>query len=128
MNPAERGHQGRARLSLHVAPGETVTVRLRLTDQRHGRRLEIRWTAISTASFATASARRTNSTHASFPGDLSEDARNVMRQSFAGLLWSKQFYHYVVREWLDGDPAGPPPPQSAWTAATTTGRTSTTPT
>ena len=30
-----------------------------------------------------------------------------MRQSFAGLLWSKQFYHYVVREWLDGDPASP---------------------
>ncbi len=33
-----------------------------------------------------------------------------MRQSFGGLLWSKQFYHYVVNEWLDGDPAGPPPP------------------
>ena len=34
-----------------------------------------------------------------------------MRQSFAGLLWSKQFYHYVVEDWLDGDPAGPPPPE-----------------
>jgi hypothetical protein len=35
-----------------------------------------------------------------------------MRQSFAGLLWSKQFYHYVVEDWLAGDPAGPaPPPQ-----------------
>jgi hypothetical protein len=33
-----------------------------------------------------------------------------MRQSFAGLLWSKQFYHYVVRDWLEGDPAFPPPP------------------
>ena len=33
-----------------------------------------------------------------------------MRQAFAGLLWSKQFYHYVVRDWLDGDPAQPPPP------------------
>ena len=27
-----------------------------------------------------------------------------MRQSMAGLLWSKQFYHYVIKEWLDGDP------------------------
>jgi hypothetical protein len=44
------------------------------------------------------------------PVDLSADARSVMRQSFAGLLWSKQFYHYVVEDWLDGDPAGPPPP------------------
>src|SRR4029453_360058 len=46
------------------------------------------------------------------PGSLTEDARNVQRQAFAGMLWSKQFYHYVVQEWLDGDPAGPPPPAS----------------
>ena len=36
-----------------------------------------------------------------------------MRQAFAGLLWSKQFYHYVVREWLEGDPVQPPPPPDA---------------
>jgi hypothetical protein len=33
-----------------------------------------------------------------------------MRQALAGLLWSKQFYHYDVKRWLRGDPAGPPPP------------------
>jgi mannosylglycerate hydrolase MGH1-like protein len=42
--------------------------------------------------------------------ELSEDERSVARQACAGLLWSKQFYHYVVAEWLAGDPAGPPPP------------------
>ena len=41
---------------------------------------------------------------------LSEDAKNVQRQAFAGMLWSKQYYNYVVKEWLDGDPAQPPPP------------------
>jgi hypothetical protein len=41
---------------------------------------------------------------------LSDDARMVQRQAFAGLLWNKQFYHYVVEEWLKGDPAMPPPP------------------
>src|SRR5205085_7835563 len=46
------------------------------------------------------------------PDQLSEDGRNVMRQSFAGLLWSKQFYHYVVRDWLAGDPAYSPPPEA----------------
>ena len=30
-----------------------------------------------------------------------------MRQAFAGMLWSKQFYHYDVARWLDGDPARP---------------------
>src|SRR5262249_57230174 len=43
------------------------------------------------------------------PAHLSADARNVMRQSLAGLLWSKQFYHYDVGRWLDGDPGNPPP-------------------
>jgi len=46
------------------------------------------------------------------PLSLSDDARMVQRQAFAGLLWSKQFYHYVVEEWLKGDPAMPPPPAS----------------
>jgi hypothetical protein len=44
------------------------------------------------------------------PQDVSEDARNVQRQAFAGMLWSKQFYHIDVRTWLEGDSAGPPPP------------------
>jgi hypothetical protein len=44
--------------------------------------------------------------------DLSDDERRVQRQAFAGLLWSKQFYHYSVELWLDGDENGPPPPDS----------------
>jgi hypothetical protein len=44
------------------------------------------------------------------PQDLTPDAQNVMRQGFAGMLWSKQFYHYVIKDWLKGDPGNPPPP------------------
>jgi hypothetical protein len=40
----------------------------------------------------------------------SEDDLHVQRQAFAGLLWSKQFYHYDVRSWLEGDRAFAPPP------------------
>ena len=56
------------------------------------------------------------------PQDTDDDSKNIMRQAFAGLLWTKQFYHYVVRDWLKGDPAFPPPPSErktgrnrAWT-------------
>ncbi|HTU03770.1 MAG TPA: hypothetical protein VMG58_18190, partial [Candidatus Sulfotelmatobacter sp.] len=42
-------------------------------------------------------------------GKLDEDERAVVRQGYAGLLWSKQFYHYIVQDWLNGDPAVPPP-------------------
>jgi hypothetical protein len=44
------------------------------------------------------------------PSSASADEAMVMRQAFAGLLWSKQLYYYDVRRWLDGDPAQPPPP------------------
>jgi hypothetical protein len=44
------------------------------------------------------------------PQSASADEALVMRQAFAGLLWSKQFYNYDVARWLDGDPAQPPPP------------------
>ena len=44
----------------------------------------------------------------------SEEEARVARQAYAGLLWTKQYYHYVVREWLEGDPASPPPPASRW--------------
>jgi hypothetical protein len=45
------------------------------------------------------------------PFEMPDDLRLVQRQAFAGLLWSKQWYHYDVRRWLQGDPVSPPPPQ-----------------
>lgn len=44
-------------------------------------------------------------------GQQSEELKMVQRQAYAGMLWSKQYFHYVVEDWLKGDPAGPKPPQ-----------------
>lgn len=44
------------------------------------------------------------------PKQISAEERNVAVQAYGGLLWNKQFYNYVVREWLDGDPGQPTPP------------------
>ena len=46
------------------------------------------------------------------PKGLSEDLRNIQRQAFAGMLWTKQYYHYEVERWLEGDPGHPEPPKS----------------
>ncbi|MFO0426123.1 MAG: MGH1-like glycoside hydrolase domain-containing protein [Planctomyces sp.] len=46
------------------------------------------------------------------PDHLPAESRSVMRQAYAGLLWTKQFYHYSVHDWLKGDPNGPPLPKS----------------
>lgn len=45
---------------------------------------------------------------------LDDESRRIQRQAYAGLLWSKQFYWYDVRTWLEGDPAQPTPPQQRW--------------
>jgi hypothetical protein len=48
------------------------------------------------------------------PAALDAEERNVSRQAYAGLLWTKQFYYYVVKEWLEGDPTQPTPPPDRW--------------
>jgi hypothetical protein len=109
VNPARKGTKAALHYRMTVGAGETSVVRLRLTD--------------STASagvfdsefddlFNERRAEADDYYATVIPQDLSADAQSVMRQAFAGLLWSKQFYHYVVGNWLRGDPAFPSPPQS----------------
>ncbi len=43
------------------------------------------------------------------PAGLAPGGRQVAEQAYAGLLWSKQYYLYNVKEWLEGDPSQPPP-------------------
>ena len=88
--------------------GARVEMQLRLTDRDLAARRRVR--RRSTRSSRNASARPTSSTTTSSPVELSDDAKNVMRQAFAGLLWSKQFYHYVVADGCRAIPSSPPPP------------------
>jgi Glycosyl hydrolase family 63 C-terminal domain len=46
------------------------------------------------------------------PASCPDESKKVMRQAYGGLLWNKQFYHYIVKDWLKGDPAEPQPPPS----------------
>jgi len=106
VNPEGRGTKAAAQYVLSLAPGESQTVELRLTDSAPAEPFG--------PGFAQVFADRIREAGEFYAGvtphDLSEDGRAVMRQAFAGLLWSKQFYNYSVREWLTGDPAFPPPP------------------
>lgn len=49
---------------------------------------------------------------AALPDDLTGDRAMLARRALAGLMWSQQWYHYVVETWIAGDPAMPPPPES----------------
>jgi hypothetical protein len=105
VSPTRTGTKAASHYVLHLGSGETATVRLRLTDLAVDR-LDESFDRI----FAERQREADEFYSTVIPQDLSDDARNVMRQSFAGLLWSKQFYHYVVKDWIKGDPAFPPPP------------------
>jgi hypothetical protein len=105
VNPLRQGTRAAALYTQSVPPGGSVRLRLRLTKTP------------TDAPFATCDetlGRRRREADA-FYGELQQaladpDARSVQRQALAGMIWTKQFYYYDIREWLNGDPAQPPPP------------------
>ena len=110
VNPAKTGTKASAHYTLSVPSGESVTVRLRFSDRELLSESEQPFSDFDEI-FADRKSEADGFYARVIPSDLSEDAQKVMRQSFAGLLWSKQFYHYVVKQWLDGDPNTPAPPE-----------------
>src|SRR5207248_6921477 len=104
VNPELQGTKCAAHYRLRIAAGRSETVHLRLTREE-GASLE------RTQDVFALRKQEADEFYATvIPGDLSADAKSVMRQALSGMLWSKQFYHYVVRDWLSGDEGQPPPP------------------
>jgi len=103
------GTKASVHYAMNIAAGQTVSVRLRLTNVDLTRQPASAFNNFD-GLFTTRKQEADDFYATIIPHDLSPDAKNVMRQGFAGLLWSKQFYHYVVKQWLQGDPGHPPPP------------------
>ncbi|MBI4904267.1 MAG: glucosidase [Acidobacteria bacterium] len=103
VSPDLAGTKSCAVYELHQQGGERTVIRLRLA--RKG------VPAVNhDAVFASRLVEADEFYNSFQPADLSADARNVQRQAFGGMLWSKQFYHYVIEDWIDGDPGQPAPP------------------
>jgi hypothetical protein len=105
VNPGGKGTKGAWHMRFALEKGERVVVRLRMSehlleDPFHDHDLV----------FATRKEECDAFWNAIMPPQLEPDDRRIYRQAMAGLLWSKQFYHYDVHRWLKGDPAQPPPP------------------
>ena len=105
----ETGTKASAHYELIVPPGETKIVRLRLSDLEN---LDSPFGTDFDNIFSQRKKEADEFYQAVCPHPLSDDMRSVQRQAFAGMLWSKQFYYYVVTDWLDGDenPKLPKPP------------------
>ena len=101
VNPERRGTKVAAWFKDTIAPGESVTVRLRLTNVTR----EAPFTDFD-KTFKKRLAEADEFYQAVHDPNLSEDEKRVQRQALAGMLWSKQLYYYDVEQWLKGDPEG----------------------
>ena len=93
--------------TIHLIPaGQSVTIRARMCCAEQA---PAEWFGTS---FEEIFSKRVAEADAFYerriPQRLDADQRLVSRQAYAGLIWTKQFYHYVVDAWLDGDSASPP--------------------
>lgn len=119
VNPLHEGTKAAAWYQVEVAPQQMVELRLRLRPRGGAR------PALGSSFDAVTALRRAEADefYAELtPEGTSADEALVMRQAFAGMLWSKQLYAYDVARWLDGDPGQPVPPASRKTGRNSTWR------
>ncbi|HEY0393039.1 MAG TPA: hypothetical protein VGD01_00965 [Candidatus Elarobacter sp.] len=108
INPARTGTKAALHYRWTIEPGATHTVRLRITDDPAASGVD----ADFDATFDRRSDEADRFYAALARAPLDDDAATIQRRAFAGMIWSKQFYNYVVRDWLRGDPLAPKPPES----------------
>jgi hypothetical protein len=105
INPDGTGSKMSAHYQMNLAGGERRTVQLRLSKEEHAAPFE---------DFEELFEQRLTEADEFYdiinPFSSDVEARRTQRQAFAGLLWSKQFYHYNMPRWLHGDPLQPTPP------------------
>ena len=113
VNPEETGTRAAAWRAISLKPGESAVTRLRLF--RVGSPDAPPVPAERFSDFEAVFTARQQEMEAFYREreghhPLPAGQREIIRQAYAGLLWTKQFYYYVVKDWLEGDPGLPPPP------------------
>ena len=107
VNPAQTGTKMSAHYILKVPAGTTQTIQLRLANIKD---LKDPFGKDFDDIFGLRQKEADEFYRKVCPFELSDPMRYIQRQAYSSLLWNKQFYHYVVEEWLNGDPAQPAPP------------------
>jgi hypothetical protein len=120
VNPGRAGTKCAAHYSLMLAPGEERAIRLRLhaadeaPSEAFGKSFDATMALRLSEADEFYKALETGGGKAFRPAGAIDcsAALDVVRQAYAGLLWTKQFYNYIIPEWLEGDPDQPAPPAS----------------
>ena len=108
VNPSMEGTKGALHYVLELAPGEERTLHLTLMAE------EAEGPCGNADAVEAVLVERKKEADAFYaevaPADASAQDARIMRQAYSGLIWAKQFYHYDVHRWTEGDPAQPLPP------------------
>jgi mannosylglycerate hydrolase MGH1-like protein len=110
VNPGCFGTKAAAHYETEIAPGKSWVLQLRLAEERQAPAED---EVFGVAFEQILSLRRTEADafyNKHIPYEPAREEYRIMRQAYAGLVWSKQFYYYEVVRWLQGDPTQPPPP------------------
>ncbi len=105
VNPSGSGTKTAAAYHATIAPGESVTLRLRLSSSAPSKPF-----GDFEPIFEKRLAEADEFYHATQNPRLSKGEQRIQRQALAGMLWSKQLYYYDIEQWLTGDPCAVPPP------------------
>jgi hypothetical protein len=97
VNPGQEGTKAAAHYQVRVAAGATSVVRLRLCDRALAERFGDRFEEI----FAKRRGEADVFYQALTPAAVGKDVASVLRQALAGMLWSKQYFHFDVEKWLE---------------------------
>ncbi len=115
VNPQLTGTKAAFYSQLSLAPGESTTYKYRLQIEEQSQQLhnhpQKQWqfgTEFDNI-FAARISEADQFYNIVIPATLPLEQKAISRQAYAGLLWSKQFYYYIVSQWLEGDPVYPPP-------------------
>src|SRR5207244_1183359 len=108
INSAQFGTKAAAHYKFNIPANETISIRLRLSRRGDKQKIAEPFADFDEI-FSTRRVEADEFYESLAPKALTEDQREIQRQAFAGLLWNKQFYHYIVEDWLDGDPGQPSP-------------------
>ncbi len=112
INPQNQGTIASPRYSLNIASGESVSIAFRLYSEKEAPK------RVFGKAFDSVFAQRIDEANAFYdsvaPKGIQAEELSIQRQAYAGLLWTKQFYHYSVHDWLRGDPEIAKPPQERW--------------
>lgn len=112
VNPEQKGTKAAAHYVFDNVPGKggCAVVRLKLTPSRASKDESLTDEGLFDDTIEERRGEADEFYYGLAGSGITDDFKQIMRQALAGMLWSKQFYQFIQKPWIEGDPAQPPPP------------------